>query len=283
MASGNFGNTWRNALPPSARSYLRTLRDRVLIRPVVRMGWRPAHEIPLEPVYLHSNYGYDDEENIRSAVTLVHNYSTASYERLATLWQQVRYLDKYRIPGALVECGVWKGGAAGLMALAHMHSTTEPFRIFHLFDSFEGLPEPIGEFDGGVAPEVAAGSCNGKLVAIGQLAAAQSDSEQLLSEKICYPRDLVRYHVGWFQETIPRDTSSIGEIALLRLAGDWYESTRLPLQYLYSKVASKGVVAVADYGAFDGSRRAVDEFIATQPTPIMLHHIDWAGRYWIKP
>ncbi len=247
------------------------------------MGWRPAREIPLDPAYLHSNYGYDDEENIRSALRLVHNYSTASYERLATLWQQIRYLDKYRIPGALVECGVWKGGAAGLMALAHIHSTTQPFRILHLFDSFEGLPEPISEFDGGAAHDVAAGCGNGTLRAIGQLAAAQSDSEQLLLEKIRYPRGLVRYHVGWFQETIPRDASSIGEIALLRLAGDWYESTRLPLQHLYSKVASKGLVAVADYGSFDGSRRAVEEFIATQPTPIMLHHIDWAGRYWIKP
>ncbi len=102
-------------------------------------------------------------------------------------------------------------------------------------------------------------------------------------EKICYPQSLVCHHVGWFQETIPRDASSIGEIALLRLAGAWYESTRLLLQHLYSKVVSKAVVAIADYGAFDGSRRAVDEFISTQPTPIMLHHIDSAGRYWIKP
>ncbi len=101
----------------------------------------------------------------------------------------------------------------------------EPFRILHLFDSFEGLPEPISEFDGRVACEVATSSGNGTLRATGLLAAPRSDSEELLLEKIRYPQSLVHYHVGWFQETIPRDAPSIGEIARLRLAGDWYEST----------------------------------------------------------
>jgi hypothetical protein len=46
---------------------------------------------------------------------------------------------------------------------------------------------------------------------------------------------------------------------------------------------SKGVVVIADYGAFEGSRRATEEFLNLQSEPIMLHHIDAHGRYWIKP
>jgi len=48
-------------------------------------------------------------------------------------------------------------------------------------------------------------------------------------------------------------------------------------------VASKGVVVIADYGTFEGARRATDEFLASLSEPIMLHHIDADGRYWIKP
>ncbi|MGH7907179.1 MAG: TylF/MycF/NovP-related O-methyltransferase [Candidatus Binataceae bacterium] len=258
------------------------MRDHVLISPMVRTGWRPATSIPLSPVYFNGSYGYEDEENIKSDVAIVHKHSMASFERLATLWQQVRYLDGFRIPGVLVECGVWKGGAAGLMALAHMRSNAAPFRDLHLFDSFEGLPAPRMEVDGAIAHEVAEAG-DGMLQAIGQLAASPDNCEELLLGIIGYPADLVHFHVGWFQDTVPRDADSIGEIALLRLAGDWYESTRIPLQYLYQKVVSRGVIAIADYGAFEGSRRAVDEFLTSQSVPIMLHHVDSAGRYWIKP
>ena len=91
---------------------------------MVNRGWRPASPIPADPVYFQGNYGYEDEEAIKGALEIVHAHSTASLERLATLWLQVRYLDRYRIQGNLVECGVWRGGAAGMMALAHMHSTS---------------------------------------------------------------------------------------------------------------------------------------------------------------
>ena len=285
MASGNFGSSWRNSIPPQAKDFLRLLRDKFAVSLMVRLGWRPAGAIPLEAIYLQGRYGFDEEDQIKADVSVVHRHSMASFERLASLWLLVRYLDRQQIKGALVECGVWKGGAAALMALAHMRSTEAPSREIHLFDSFEGLPQPNPEFDGQQAKLLASGSSNGSngaLHPIGQLAAAREDSE-ILFKSIGYPQHLVHYHVGWFQQTIPAAASKIGDIALLRLAGDWYESTILPLQHLYAKIVRNGAIAVADYGAFDGSRRAVDEFLKAQSTPIMLHHVDAAGRYWIKP
>ncbi|HTQ23228.1 MAG TPA: TylF/MycF/NovP-related O-methyltransferase [Candidatus Binataceae bacterium] len=248
--------------------------------PMVNLGWRPARTIPLAKVYFQGDYGYEEETDIKTALEKVYAHSTASLERLATLWLQVRYLDRYAIRGDLVECGVWKGGAAGMMALAHMRSG-EPYRKLQLFDSFKGMPEPKAEFDGSLVLNYANG--NGALRPIGQLEASVADCEDLLFQRIGYPEDLVQFHEGWFQDTLPRDAGSVGDVSLLRIAADWYESTVLALQYLYSKVASKGVVIIADYGTFEGARRATDEFLARLSEPIMLHHIDADGRYWIKP
>jgi O-methyltransferase len=272
---------WHSWVPAWAKRGARSAQRRILISPMVNNGWRPASSIPADPVYFQGNYGYEDEEAIKGALEIVHAHSTASLERLATLWLQVRYLDRYRIQGDLVECGVWRGGAAGMMALAHMHSTA-PYRNIHLFDSFQGMPEPRAGVDGALAlGDLDQNS--GALRPIGYLSAPTIDSEDLLLRKIGYPGHLVHHHVGWFQDTLASDGDSLGEISLLRVAGDWYDSTILPLQHLYSKVVSKGVIVIADYGAFEGSRRATDEFLNLQSEPIMLHHIDSHGRYWIKP
>jgi Macrocin-O-methyltransferase (TylF) len=74
-------------------------------------GVRPALSIPLESPYLETRYGFDEEEEIKRAVEVVSRYTMASLERLAQLWQHVRYLDRYGLEGCLVECGTWRGGA----------------------------------------------------------------------------------------------------------------------------------------------------------------------------
>lgn len=250
---------------------------------MIRMGWRPAKGSPLAGSYLRGRSYYDGEAEIKEDVFWVRNHTMASFERMATLWQQVRYLDRHGVHGALVECGVWKGGAAGLMALAHMRSGHPPVRALHLFDSFEGIPEPRGDIDGSAAVSLAAGRASGALKSTGKLASGLGDSKQLLEVEIGYPKELIHYHEGWFQDTLPRDASALGEIALLRLDGDWYDSTAVCLKHLYSKVVRHGVVVIDDYGHFDGCRRAVDEFVASLATPILLNHIDYTGRYFVKP
>ena len=90
-------------------------------------------------------------------------------------------------------------------------------------------------------------------------------------------------HQGWFQDTVPRDAAAVGPIALLRLDGDWYDSTKVCLEGLYPSVVKYGSIVVDDYGHFEGCRKAVDEFVADLGYPVMLHHVDYSGRYWIKP
>ena len=281
------GRIWADRLYWAATRFVpehlerRIWRDWVTPR-VVAMGYRRAKGTPVQEVETVPVFGYDEEDDIRAALCRIRAYTMTSIERMATLWQQVRYLDRYGIQGDLVECGVWKGGSVGTMALAHLRSAERPVRHLRLFDSFEGLPEPRSEVDGTTAVQYAKGRASGSLDPIRECIGTLEENRRLLEHEIKYPAELIHYHVGWFQETLPRDIGSIGDIALLRLDGDWYESTQMCLDYLYPKVVKAGIVIVDDYGFWQGCRRAVDEFIARCSEPILLHHIDYSGRYWVK-
>lgn len=82
----------------------------LISRRLARLGWRPSRATPLREDYLRLRFGYDEETVIKDAVRIVRGHSMCSFERLATLWQQVRYLDRCRVEGSLVECGTWRGG-----------------------------------------------------------------------------------------------------------------------------------------------------------------------------
>ncbi len=265
---------------------LKTIKSVVLnkfFNPIaIARGWRPAKSIPIEEPYLDPRFGYDDEDEIKRAVLEVRANTMTSFERLATLWQQVKYLDRYGIQGSLVECGVWKGGSAGMMALAHLSATADkPTRELNLFDSFEGLPEPQ-KIDGEKAAEYSSARDSGKLEAIGKCVSPLEDCQTLLEARIAYPKTLLHYHQGWFQDTLPGNAADTGPIALLRLDGDWYESTMLCLKHLYPKLVSGGIIVMDDYGHWEGCRKATDEFIAGLGEPVLLNHIDYTGRYWVK-
>jgi hypothetical protein len=63
---------------------------------------------------------------------------------LMNIYECTRTLECEAIPGSFAECGVWAGGAVGLMALVNRRYGHQP-RTLHLFDSFEGLPQPTEE------------------------------------------------------------------------------------------------------------------------------------------
>lgn len=227
---------------------------------------------------------YDDEAAARQAVAVVEEHTMASYERLVTLWQQVRHLDRTGVSGSLVECGTWKGGSCGMMALAHLSGGTATRRL-HMFDSFEGLPEPDPDKDGAMAQTyvVDKAFASGALESIGHCVGTREENQALLERTIGYPASLLTYHVGWFQNTVPVAAPSMEPIALLRLDGDWYASTKVCLEHLAPRVVPGGIVVLDDYGKWPGCRQATDEYVSALPRPPFLNHIDASGRYWIVP
>ena len=87
-------------------------------------------------------------------------------------------------------------------------------------------------------------------------------------------------HPGLVEETIPGAAPE--RIALLRLDTDWYASTKHELDHLYERVPSGGVVIIDDYDYWEGSRKAVDEFIASTGARLLLAPMG-SGRIAIKP
>ena len=234
---------------------------------------------------------FDLEPEIESAAALVGGHTMVPFLRLAATYQLAAFLEDARIPGAFVECGTWKGGSAGMMALASLRHGTSP-RPLHLFDSFADMCLPDARVDGrravAEARRVTDAVLDGSLTPMagfyeplgghGTSAAVR----QLLSEDLGYPAELVSLHEGWFQDTVEPARHEVGPIALLRLDTDFYAGTRHCLEHLFDLVVDGGVVIIDDYGCYDGCRLAVDEFLATLPEATFLHHIDAEGRYLVK-
>ena len=249
---------------------------------------------PLENnLNIDERLGYELEDEAVECIRIIRHNTMLSKRRLVTLYQQVVYCEQYDIPGAFVECGVWKGEASGLMALANLRKTMQR-RHLHLFDAFQEICEPDAAVDGQRAIQEVrqftgkSGHNSGKLEAVrgyydflggpGTL----EENKRLVEDIICYPKEYVHYHVGWFQETLPRDHLDVGPIAILRLDGDWYASTKICLEYLYDKVVPGGIVIVDDYVTYEGCRKAVDEFMARENVKAYLAPVDSDCRFMVK-
>jgi len=229
--------------------------------------------------------GYEDEEKIKESIQLIRDHTMVTYDGLASLYNVVRYLEENKIQGSFIETGVCKGGSAAIMAIA-AKKFGDSKRMIHLFDSFQGLPRPSlekdyqdwMENDWGIKKE----DFDGTLTATGALIATLEDAQTAVHALAKYPRDYVRYHVGWFQDTVPQAVDEIGPIALLRLDGDLYDSTMVCLQNLYPRVIDGGFIIIDDYGALKGCRDACIDFFYKQGIRPFLHYVDGTVRYFIK-
>jgi O-methyltransferase len=242
---------------------------------------------------IKENLGYELEDLAVESILLIKNNTMLSKRRLVTLYQQVEYCEKNSIAGAFVECGVWKGGAMGLMALANLRFGNKP-RHLHLFDAFQDICEPDSAIDGERAVREVkeftkgVGGDEGRLQPLTGFydslggAGTLDDSRELLEKKINYPAEMINYHVGWFQDTLPNVLDGIKQIAILRLDGDWYASTKVCLEYLFDKVVIGGVVIIDDYGAYEGCKKAVDEYIKSNNIKTYLGSVDNECRFFIK-
>jgi hypothetical protein len=150
-----------------------------------------------------------------------------------------------------------------------------------MFDSFEGLP-PADESDGPLANLWQSGST--PVQSFNNCTATVSELQDALDSLAFKPHDY-RVVRGWFDETLPsyKDTLAHSKIALLRLDGDWYESTKTCLEVLMPAVSVNGVVILDDYYALDGCARAIHEYLAQNDLPYRIRSLpDFVGAYLVK-
>lgn len=172
------------------------------------------------------------------------------------------------VAGDFVECGVWRGGACAFAkAVLIAHGSD---RTVWLADSFEGLAEPEHPAD-----TIDLSAWKYPMLAVPRARV------QALFERLGLMDAGVRFLEGWFNQTLA--AAPIGAIAVLRLDGDYYDSTMTPLRVLYDRVSPGGFVIADDYGLLEPARRAVDEFRADNGIAAPLIDIDGQGYFWRKP
>ena len=206
-------------------------------------------------------------------------FTMTSPERIAALRQAVIHVCRHGIEGAIVECGVWRGGS--MMAVARTLLEIGARRDLVLFDTFAGMTHPES-VDRDLSGMPAAAALDHEDIATGATWAVSPLADvQANLRSTGYPVERMRFVVGDVADTVPREAPE--RIAILRLDTDWYASTRHELEHLYPRLAAGGVLIIDDYGHWEGARRAVDEFLERTAAPILLNRIDYTGRIGVKP
>lgn len=244
---------------------LQTARD-MAKRATLRLGYDVRR--------VHAPEWADFTEEQRSLCAEVQLYTQTSRERVVTLADAVEYVVRRGIPGDFVECGVWMGGSAMVMAKTLLRLGVADRRIW-LYDTFGAMPQPPDaerdinrDYAGDLPARLTSDAPHGLYL----------PRVRANMESTGYPTRLVTYVCGLIEKTIPASVPQ--QIALLRLDSDWHSSTAHELEHLYPLVAAAGVLIVDDYGHFQGARKAVDEYF--EQSPILLTRVDYTGRMGLK-
>jgi O-methyltransferase len=214
-------------------------------------------------------------------IAKVKPFTATSVERIVSIVNVVNYLSKNKIEGDFVECGVWRGGSmmAAMLTLLKLGDTS---RHFYLYDTYEGMTPPTDKditHDGNLAADLLAATEKKEGPNYWCIASLEDVQKNVYSSG--YPKDKIHFIKGRVEDTLP--AKSPGRIALLRLDTDWYDSTHHELVHLYPLLCSNGALVLDDYGHWQGSRRAVDEYFARQSFSPLMTKLDYTGRLIVKP
>jgi len=196
----------------------------------------------------------------------VRPYTMLSTLNLYFLQELTRRADRLGVLGDFVECGVYRGGSAGVLGYEAVRSTYQ--RRLWLYDSFAGMPV-ASRYDDDYSRSI-----EGKYIG------SETQTRRIL-QRLRVPKERFSIDVGWFEDTLPK--SERFPIALLHVDCDFYNPVKLTLETFYSRVEPLGFIVLNDYGCFQGCRTATDEFLAKPGITAPLMQIDRDAYYFQKP
>jgi O-methyltransferase len=185
--------------------------------------------------------------------------------RMQAMAEALQRIDREKIIGDIVECGIWAGGN---IILARLLS---PMRKCWLYDTFSGMPT-AGKFDV---------KMDGKPGGYGFTKASLNEVLNNLQTTKTFDRDLIHFIPGLVETTLLDPTNRPDRIALLRLDTDFYSSTLAELEHLWPRLCPGGTLIVDDYGHWPGCRRAVDEYFAGAIPQFTM--VDYSALMVVKP
>ena len=206
-------------------------------------------------------------------------FTMTSPERMYALYKAVQYVLRAGVAGDFVECGVWRGGSAMIVAISLLRAGVCDRRIY-LYDTYGGMTAPTErdtDIEGGDARAAMA-----RIVRNGQRwCEASLEDVRNNMQSTGYPEDRIVFVKGKVEDTIP--ATSPEEIALLRLDTDWYESTYHEFVHLYPLLQPKGVLILDDYGHWQGAREATERYLSENSITLLLDRVDYTCRVAVKP
>lgn len=223
-----------------------------------------------DPIAMAGAPKYDAEARDRGLDWPSRAHTMIGTKRMANLRSAVETVIAERVPGDLIEAGVWRGGACIFMR-AILAAYEETGRRVWVADSFAGVPPP----DRARYPADARERFHEFPDLAVSLEAVKANFAKygLLDDRVSFLK-------GWFKDTLPG--APIEKLAVLRVDGDLYESTMDALVHLYDKLSVGGFAIVDDYGMVEACRKATDDFRASRGIPDPLQPIDGVGVFWRK-
>lgn len=231
-------------------------------------------------ISIYKGFPKDMDIEFKSVYEKTKDHTLTSIENMYALYKATEYIAAAKVPGDFVECGVWKGGSAMIMANTLLKKQ-EAHRKIYLYDTFTGMAQPT-EKDVTIADSAPAITEWEKRQKAGYNEWAFSPLEEVKANmlKTAYKQENIVFVKGKVEETIPQTVPS--KIALLRLDTDWYESTYHELKYLFPLLVPGGVIIIDDYGHFAGAKEAVDTYFKENNITMLLNRIDYTARLGIK-
>lgn len=223
----------------------------------------------------------DMDKSFKKIFQKTKDFSMTPIDRLYAQYQAVEYITKHKIPGDIVECGVWKGGSSMVAALTLKGLKSFSRRLF-LYDTYEGMSKPTKK-DISVFNHQQKAISEWKRNLNGNINNWCFVSEEEVRRNMFstgYSRNKLLFIKGKVEDTIPEHLPK--KIALLRLDTDWYESTKHELVHLYPLLQEGGVLIIDDYGDWQGSKDATDEYLKEHNIKMFLNRIGGTGRLGIK-
>jgi O-methyltransferase len=207
------------------------------------------------------------------------NLTMVSFERLVATALACKYVEENAVQGDFVECGVWRGGNSILATkLFNLYGST---RNIWLFDTFAGMSEPT-EVDKDARGIPAIHKYLGsRSKGYNEWAYASLNDVKHQFEIRGLLKPNVLFVEGDVAETLKGENLP-SQISILRLDTDWYESTKAELEELYPRVVTGGCLIIDDYGHWQGSKLAVDEYFEKNKNRPFFQYTDYTGRAGIK-
>ena len=185
-------------------------------------------------------------------------YLTCAPGRLGKMLAHMElYRQAAQVPGAIVECGIFKGASFARLAMARHLFESEGTRPLIGFDTFGAFPET--GFAAYQAPrERFIASAGSESISVEQL-------RGVLAHKRCESN--VTLVPGDICTTVPEYVGAHPELrlALLHVDVDVFEPTETVMTHLAPLVVPGGIIVLDDYGIFPGATRAIDAWLEGRP------------------